>query len=842
MGYNTLDLRFAREDARIVADALRLRGHHVTLAEASDGTSAAKPALIDLLDRFLDSCGSSDTVLVYFSGHAFAPKGELLLLVSDDLKNINASSLKLTYLTSALESCGARNKLLILDCCNALADLSNWRPPQSEAYRLLTASGRLEQAKEIDSYGASFMTYHIVRALTDEYSALLGNDDAITVNTLFSWLVLKAAAHNGRGADQVPVPKLMGNQGADFNLTIDSSPRLDRRLMEYVRQLRYCLSDCASVGSSNRFPWCRAVVEIGSLESRYVVPRVKRADHRGSIVEAGLEDLLCAWLADETRLHLAILGDSGMGKSSACIFLSDILLKRLADASDKPVVPVYLSLDILVRKGLLGADIASILRTLPIVGMTDREVDDLLRLGRFVFILDGFDEIADRADHGRIIRNLRHLDPFLTSRCKVILTCRTHFFVTNDQMEQVLAGRTGYGTELYAAFRQTSPEFLIVELQEFSEHEIREVIDKAEEIDANDAWSTIQRLYNLQDLAKRPLLLHLILQTLASLSSSSDQVNRASIYEAYAGYWFHREMARVDSAVDAEKKSLFVEHLAVEMWANHVTSLAYVELQQRVRVEYAHDILALADFYSKDYDTRTSSFLNRDGDGTYKFMHRSFLEFFAARFLVRQLSQDLHSLSYWDIRWFDREVARFIAEILEAGHAVRAMQRLVEFSLMAEGRVLVWNLLHVLSLLNERQFLESVGNSVLARLISRAEREQEAVILRQYCRIIAKFGDRQAAERLIEKILGIVRADPVQNVDNNETYVNYYYGRESACSALLAHLAAAEAKYDRRLHVYVLGQLGDRNHAQLLEEVVSKWTDRGNVLLAQAAISNMRLN
>ena len=56
--------------------------------------------------------------------------------------------------------------------------------------------------------------------------------------------------------------------------------------------------------------------------------------------------------------------------------------------------------------GLLGKEIAIILREVLRIDLDQSVIDGLVRDNRFVFILDGFDEVSDRADHARIIKNL----------------------------------------------------------------------------------------------------------------------------------------------------------------------------------------------------------------------------------------------------------------------------------------------------------------------------------------------------------------------------------------------------------------------------------------------------
>ena len=98
------------------------------------------------------------------------------------------------------------------------------------------------------------------------------------------------------------------------------------------------------------------------------------------------------------------------------------------------------------------------------------------------------------------------------------------------------------------------------------------------------------------------------------------------------------------------------------------------------------------------------------------------------------------------------------------------------------------------------------------------------MIIRQYCRIIAKFVNRDIAEQYIDKIIQIVQTDPVQNQENNETYYNYYGGKEAACQAFIKHLQVPKPKYDAKLHIYLLGDIASVKYLSQFESVVSNWS------------------
>jgi len=844
MGYNTLGLRFVANDIELMQQALKIHNFELKVPEQNKAVQQTKADVILQLDEFIDSCSYTDTVIIYFSGHAYAPKGELLLLLSDDLHKPNTSSIKFSYLISAIENCSARNKLLIFDCCHALSEIYDWRPPHSESYKILAASGRLEKAKEFKTYQASFLTYQLFLALTEFYGDLAQNTTGLSVSQLFNWILLQSKKHNSENIELVPLPKLIGDQGVDFELCPLIEGYLPASLKVYLTQIVHCFSECKKE-CFGRYPWCRITFELGYTNQYYVKPRIRYSGNNKNISESRFDKFILSWSMNELESHLAILGDSGIGKSSACLYLTLTQAIQCLQENSADLIPIFLSLDNLARQNLVSADINTILREILHINVDNEVIDRFVRERRFLFILDGFDEIADRADHARIVRNLRNLEPFLKSKCKTILTCRTHFFVDQQQVEQLLIGGSNVGTELYALLKEEHPNFKIIELQEFSEAEIKELIGKrVDDRKTEEVWESIKGLYNLEDLSRRPILLTLILQTLPYLikNKNTTKLNRAEIYKTYVEYWLNREAKRVETDIDIKRKMNFTEHIAVEMWKKDIVSINYEELQDKIRNKYKNEIISASDFYIRDYDTRNASFLNRDIDGFYKFMHKSFMEYFVAKNLLRVLNAKKKGMGCWAIKWFDKEVANFLSEIIQQNDDLNKIEALMSLSLDSSMKqTVLWNVLHILSLLDVDFFYFHQGKEILYKIIQKAEQEKNAVILRQYCRIVAKFGERIKAYKLINRIIDIVRNDSTQNLENNNTYINYYYGSSSACEALINHISSVLPKYDRSLHIYVLGEIGDEAYLSRMQNIVNTgWTNKEHLILANEAIQKIR--
>jgi formylglycine-generating enzyme required for sulfatase activity len=80
---------------------------------------------------------------------------------------------------------------------------------------------------------------------------------------------------------------------------------------------------------------------------------------------------------------------------------------------------------------------------------------------------------------------------------------------------------------------------------------------------------------------------------------------------------------------------LFMQELALEMLRRDQLSIHYSRLPERVREHFRLEKAREIDYF--EHDIRTCSFLSRDGEGNYRFVHKSFQEFFVAQWLAPRL-------------------------------------------------------------------------------------------------------------------------------------------------------------------------------------------------------------
>jgi len=228
VGVNTLGLQYSENDTELMSACLAKHDYEIIKPYKKE-----KRSILEQFEEMLNKCDKTDTVIFYFSGHGSLSKGKLRLVLNEQPSQVN-NLIRISEITEAFnsEECRPINKLIILDCCKAGAATADLQLDLSDAYRILTASTRLEKSKEIDEFKAGFLTYTINQALT-HYLDEICVDQKITINALYEWLVKAAKQHNVKHSVQVPVPNLLGNAKANFEIAIcdsttanDESPRL----------------------------------------------------------------------------------------------------------------------------------------------------------------------------------------------------------------------------------------------------------------------------------------------------------------------------------------------------------------------------------------------------------------------------------------------------------------------------------------------------------------------------------------------------------------------------------------------------------------------------------------
>jgi len=217
----------------------------------------------------------------------------------------------------------------------------------------------------------------------------------------------------------------------------------------------------------------------------------------------------------------------------------------------------------------------------------------------------------------------------------------THFFKKNKDILDIFTDKS---ESIKKAYFKNIDNFQILNLKDFEEDQIIEFLKKRTS-DWKIIYKKIQNIYDLEDLAKRPLLLNMIIRTVPKLSD--DKINSKRLYDIYTEDWLMHDSFHGDkrAKIKSEQRTFFMEELAFLMYQNNETQTMYCdELYEHIRKLEKLEPTGI-DLAQVDEEVRNCSFLNRDKNGNFRFIHKSFMEYFYAKKLAKEIRmQDYENL------------------------------------------------------------------------------------------------------------------------------------------------------------------------------------------------------
>jgi len=384
----------------------------------------------------------------------------------------------------------------------------------------------------------------------------------------------------------------------------------------------------------------------------------------GGSIYKPVDKYVDGWLGDPTHNHISILGDYGTGKTSFCRQYAAKLGRRWLDDPDHHRIPILISLRDYAKAMNLEQLVTDFLVNRCSIQARYEAFRRFNADGKLVLLFDGFDEMAQKVDDQTTMANFKELARTVEAKSKVILTCRTPYFRTQGEERQMLSPRERLpkSQEPVAGPHATvfelvdRPSFEVVYLEPFTDGDIQAVLQARFPERWEMHWKRIQQIYNLAELAQRPVLLDMIVRSLPQLERSH-VINAARLYEVYTDLWLARDEEIGRTLINPDDKRLFMQALALEMLRRDELSIHYSQLPEQVRVHFRLEKAAEIDYF--EHDVRTCSFLKRDDRGNYGFVHKSFQEFFVAQWLAPRLLDGSAPENQ-----INEEIRRFVRELL----------------------------------------------------------------------------------------------------------------------------------------------------------------------------------
>ncbi len=370
----------------------------------------------------------------------------------------------------------------------------------------------------------------------------------------------------------------------------------------------------------------------------HYIPSKCHDEKRGN--KGPLHDYVLEWLNDPKRKLLAVLGDYGIGKTSFCY-------KFACDMTGSEYVPVVVDLKTVKAEGwreVIQKEVRS-----RVGGSTQSPV----------LVLDGFDELSLKFDKETVVREIQKLSETTQEFAKVILTSRTQFFRSGIEEWEILA-REPARPKRGPVPLQYPERFERIYVSPFGNDEIKDYLSLAlGKKKALDFWDNIiEKVFDIKDLAKRPILLDLITKYSEDIIKIRSVVTPAKVYETVTELWIKREEGRAP-----ENIMLFMEELAYRMFTRQESQLHFDTLKEAIDLYFdgtTRKKFALS-LDNLDYQIRNCTLLSRnEAEGYYAFGHRSFIEYFVARKLAREIPKDKAK----EIK-ITNQTALFVSELID---------------------------------------------------------------------------------------------------------------------------------------------------------------------------------
>ena len=289
---------------------------------------------------------------------------------------------------------------------------------------------------------------------------------------------------------------------------------------------------------SNYLDWLEEEIKLRRIHTDYL-PLACRKDELDPISQqkigvsiyreedGWIDGYVDKWLDDPAKEHLSVLGEFGTGKTWFSLHYSWVALQRYKDAKkrgiQRPRIPILIPLRDYSKSVTVESLFSEFFFRKHEILKSYSAFEKLNRMGKLLLIFDGFDEMAARVNRQAMIDNFWGLARVAVPGAKAILTCRTEHFP--DAME----GRKLLSAELKASTANLTgetPQFEVLELEKFSDYQIRQLLVKK-----TNSSTVCEIMTNPQliDLARRPVMVELIIEALPDIESSKP-IDMSRIY------------------------------------------------------------------------------------------------------------------------------------------------------------------------------------------------------------------------------------------------------------------------------------------------------------------------
>jgi hypothetical protein len=275
-----------------------------------------------------------------------------------------------------------------------------------------------------------------------------------------------------------------------------------------------------------------------------------------------------------------------------------------------------------------------------------------------ILLLDGYDEAVAKSPPGSRLKLLESVLSVATADIQVVITSRSHLFETRERLTRLIK-TVQYSRPGSPKQRTFSHGILFVE--PLSDDDVRRFLQMQFGDEQGVLWQRMTAVIDLRDLAKRPVLLPMVCESLQELQQipKVEPVTAGHLYRIYTEGWLSRESWRLGFSEEAARR--FFEDLALYFHNTATDSILSDEFSTKFPRFFPAEVLSLERERILDA-LRSATFLSNDEAGRYRFLHRSFLEYFLAERLIYAIAHREANLNL--VRFPSKVTDAFVVDLL----------------------------------------------------------------------------------------------------------------------------------------------------------------------------------
>jgi hypothetical protein len=457
------------------------------------------------------------------------------------------------------------------------------------------------------------------------------------------------------------------------------------------------------------------------------------------------------------------------------------------------------------------------------------EVLQLARSDRFFFLLDGLDELSGSLTVHGSVGLVQEIPRTLYDNASFVVFSRFSFLLEHDSLFEILED-SSYRLPYSLSESLRSARYRAYAMKPPSEPDIRAYLTEVCGDDSGFALRILEDVYDLADLARRPVLLSMIARCVPALKQEEQsflqlggsRIRSGDLYDVYITQWLRNPKHR--SQLTHRQRRHILEDLAVYMWERRTLRIRHTELSDFLSSKLNANLID-----ELMYDIGNCSFLDLVADG-YEFSHKSFLEFFVSSAICLDLfdvnhakfTNELLVSQCMKVADSQNEVTDFIRDqavrLAEANPDRLTVLTNYFSSPFREDRAHVGHLLGHLA-----KELKDVN--LQGHLVQAFERETDPWAKRSLALACGRSGRSDVIRLYSEDLLPM----PEHRLTNLRYHLQYYGTLRRVVEAVVSHVLSDRNVFLRPIDLFTLRQVmnaeppmtpGDRWAAQALSELL----------------------